>query len=348
MNIRQATDRDQEKWDNFVTSHSASTPYHLLAWTKAVRNAYGFKSFNLMAEEGKRLVGIFPLTMLKIPCKRPELVALPYCDIGSLLTTSLEAEAALLEDAIAIAGIHNASALDIRGEISFDPAKIAAYPMQKTTNKVRMLLHLPVSSTVLWQGFKAKLRSQVKKAEKNGLTFQFGNEKTDDFYTVFSTNMRDLGSPVHAKKWFEEIVGQYADKAKVGLVSYQEKVIGAGIILRVGDKISIPWASTLRTHNRFGPNMLLYWKFLEYAADNGCTTFDFGRSTPEEGTYNFKGQWGAKPQPLIWHKIILDGMAQKTQTGSTQHRAIAEKIWRKFPLVLANILGPAVRKYISL
>jgi hypothetical protein len=52
--------------------------------------------------------------------------------------------------------------------------------------------------------------------------------------------------------------------------------------------------------------MLLYWTKLEYACDNGNKTFDFGRSTPGEGTYRFKPQWGAKPQPLHWQYISLN------------------------------------------
>jgi FemAB-related protein (PEP-CTERM system-associated) len=349
MNIRQATEADQQRWDTFVGKQTASTPYHLFAWTKAVQNAYGFKSFNLIAEENSnQLLGIFPITLLKIPFKRPEFVALPYCDIGSLLASSAEAETALLEEALAIAATCNASAIDIRGDINVVPSKIHGYALQESSNKVRMLLNLPDSSTELWQGFKAKLRSQVRKAEKNGLTFQFANDKIDDFYTVFSTNMRDLGSPVHSKKWFEEIIGQFGGNAKLGLVYDHDKTVGAGITLRAGRTISIPWASTLRTHNHLSPNMLLYWKFLENAADNNCATFDFGRSTPDEGTYHFKRQWGATAKPLTWYSLILDGAAQKTQSKSMNHREMAEKIWQKFPLALANVLGPAIRKYISL
>jgi len=348
MNIRQATDSDRDNWDNFVNKHSNSTPYHLFAWTKAVKNAYGFGSINLIAEEADRLVGIFPMTMLKTPFKRPTFVALPYCDIGSLLTISSEAQAALLEEACAIAKANNASTLDIRGEINPALIESQGYHIQESSNKGRMLLRLPASSTELWQGFKAKLRSQIRKAEKNGLTFQFTNEELDDFYAVFCINMRDLGSPVHSKKWFTEIIRQYADRAQVGLVYFQGKVIGGGIILRVGDNISIPWASTLRTHNHFSPNMLLYWKFLEYAADNGCATFDFGRSTPGEGTYKFKAQWGAEPAPLKWQSINFSAVTRTNQSAPSNYRQIAEKIWQRFPLGLANVLGPAIRKYINL
>jgi hypothetical protein len=49
------------------------------------------------------------------------------------------------------------------------------------------------------------------------------------------------------------------------------------------------------------------WSMLEGAAARGCTTFDFGRSTPNEGTYKFKEQWGASPVPLYWEYGLLGG-----------------------------------------
>ena len=49
--------------------------------------------------------------------------------------------------------------------------------------------------------------------------------------------------------------------------------------------------------------MLLYWTFLAFAADNGYGQFDFGRSTPGEGTYRFKSQWGAEPHQLYWYEV---------------------------------------------
>ncbi len=49
-------------------------------------------------------------------------------------------------------------------------------------SKVRMLLSLPDSSDELMKGFKAKLRSQVKKPMKDGLTTELGGtELMDEF-----------------------------------------------------------------------------------------------------------------------------------------------------------------------
>ena len=100
--------------------------------------------------------------------------------------------------------------------------------------------------------------------------------------------------------------------------------------------------------------MLLYWNILKYCADCGIELFDFGRSTPHEGTYRFKAQWGAKEKQLYWYDILLknDNDADRTMT---QHRFAHHKlknyfiyVWRNLPIRITNYIGPKLRKYISL
>ena len=94
--------------------------------------------------------------------------------------------------------------------------------------------------------------------------------------------------------------------------------------------------------------MLLYWNFLKFAADNGYKQFDFGRSTPDEGTYKFKAQWGAKPKTLYWHYIMLNKNDFENSESNSSHRDRVVKLWQKLPLGVANLIGPAIRKHISL
>ena len=94
--------------------------------------------------------------------------------------------------------------------------------------------------------------------------------------------------------------------------------------------------------------MLLYWTVLEYAADNGHAFFDFGRSTPGGGTYRFKEQWGAKPAPLFWHNISPDGSAVEENTIDKSKFDKAVQYWQKLPVPVTKLVGPRIRKYISL
>ena len=161
--------------------------------------------------------------------------------------------------------------------------------------------------------------------------------------------MRDLGSPVHSKKWFEQILANYQDNIIIANVYKDDIVVGAGIVLINGKSCSIPWASTNADYNRLAPNMLLYWSLLSYVADNGFSTFDFGRSTPGEGTYKFKQQWGAEPVALDWQTFQQGQCLPEEAAGSKgKLREIVETCWKKLPVNTSVMIGPAIRKYISL
>ena len=219
-----------------------------------------------------------------------------------------------------------------------------------------MVLPLPENSVVLMAGFKSKLRSQIRKAEKNGLTYLIANEQKqiDDFYQIFAINMRKLGSPVHSKKWFECLFNHYAQHVILSVVYSDNIPVGAGIVLRTANKVAIPWASTVAEYNNLSPNMMLYWSLLEHVSDLGCSEFDFGRSTYDEGTYKFKRQWGAEPIPLAWSNLMPNlfknnnPVAEKSSNSVSQIRSIVEGTWAKLPLSLTTTLGPKIRKHISL
>lgn len=339
---------DKERWDSYVERHPDASPYHLFAWKEAVEKAYGHEGYYLIAESNKSICGVLPVVHMKLPFMYNQMVALPFCDYGKSLVENNASYDQLIDKIISIAKNLNCELIEVRSQKEYSSMQ-DDMPIDRHFDKCRMILNLPESSDLLLSSFKSKLRSQVRKSEKNGLTFRWGHEgDLDSFYSVFSKNMLDMGSPVHSKKWFSEIIRCYGDNCRMGVVDISGETVGVGIILIVGDKVSIPWASTLREYNRYSPNMLLYWNFLKFASDNGFSVFDFGRSSIGSGTYKFKAQWGSKPVELDWYDINISGESRKDKSGNSSKRDIAARIWSKMPLQLANTMGPVIRRYISL
>jgi len=345
-----ATDTERPQWDRFVQSRTNCSPYHLFGWGTAISQAYGHPFFPLIARRGGRIVGVLPLVHLRLPFLFSKLVALPFCDIGNCLSEDRKVEERLLHEAVAIGGRLNADDILLRGPLHSGDMAAGRFTTEPGFDKVRMLLELPSSSEAIFAGLKSKVRSQVRKAEKNGVIFRWAaQEGVEDFYRVFCVNMRDLGSPVHSKRLFTAVMDQFGDNARIGLAEYEGKCIGAGLILSTRHQTTIPWASTLRQYNRLNPNMLLYWNFLKFAADHGKKTFDFGRSTENEGTFSFKKQWGARPVPLLWYSwSVGEVRTSKENIHRQSHRSRLAAIWQKMPVPLANALGPPLRKYIHL
>ena len=336
---------DQIEIDYFLSNTQFSVPYQHLQWLLAIHKAYGHLYEYLLARINDKLVGVLPITIFRNISGKKQLCSLPFCDVGGVVADNDTVKDKLIQFALNRADQLQAMPLQLRQRLTEEPPNV-----DMTGRKVSMLLDLPESSEVLLTGFKSKLRSQIKKAEKNGLLFDFANDKKsiEDFFYVFCRNMHLLGSPTHSIKWFQALREMYQDDLLVGRVWFEEKIVGAGILLFSGSNVSIPWASTLRDYNRLAPNMLLYWNLLRVSCDRGCEQFDFGRSTYGEGTYKFKKQWGARPVLLDWQTLDKRGVVVEMSSSKSHVRDMAEAVWKKLPLSVVNIIGPRLRRHISL
>ncbi|GLR70926.1 FemAB family XrtA/PEP-CTERM system-associated protein [Agaribacter marinus] len=340
----------REHWDEYVSTQPSATPYHLFAWGEAVERAYGFKCHRFAVTENRQYVGILPVVEMRTMTGKKHFCALPYCDVGAHISNS-DAIALTLKDALFKAA-KKLAITDI--ELRASEYELLTLDAVRPGEKVRMQLSLPDSEDALMAQFKSKLRSQIRKAEKNGLTYKTiqCNESNDghvsDFYDIIAKNMRALGSPVHAKQWYQAICSKYGKNAYIALVYSEDVAVGAAIVLKAGNKASIPWASTLADYNRLAPNMLLYWAVLSEATKQEIAIFDFGRSTVSEGTYNFKKQWGCQPMRLDWQSFENEEQCVTAHVNKSKSRERIENVWRKLPLQMTNFLGPKIRKHISL
>jgi len=92
---------------------------------------------------------------------------------------------------------------------------------------------------------------------------------------------------------------------------------------------------------------LLYWEAIRWGCDSQFVTFDFGRSTKGEGTYKFKMQWGSVEEPLHWQRFSATVQNGTVQTEKDKYAWVAS-LWSHLPVPVTKIIGPWIRKQVSL
>ena len=210
-----------------------------------------------------------------------------------------------------------------------------------------MRLRLEASGDLQWQALDRKLRNQVRKAEQHRLAVEVGGaEQLPHFHEVFARNMRDLGYAGLWMKFFEEVLTTFPDSTRVFVVTLDGRAVSASIVHWHRDIIEVPWASSIRDFNSTCANVLMYWHMLRFAVERGFRTFDFGRSTPGEGTFHFKRQWGAEPEPLVWEYWTADDRPAPNLSPTNPKFALAIKAWRQLPVRVATTLGPFIVRHI--
>jgi len=329
-------ERDERVWTDYVGSHSESTGYHEWAWRNVLERSFGYQSIYFSAWRGDQIVGVLPAVFMDSWLFGRALISLPYLNYGGILADDSASALRLFEQAIEYARGQRCRHVELRHV----EQRFAGYPSKQ--HKVTMLLPLREPSA-LWDGFDRKVRNQVRKAQKSNLVYQCGGgELLDRFYEVFSRNMRDLGTPVYSRKFFAEILRAFPERARVHLVDHEGAPVAAGLTFETRGTVEIPWASSVREFNHLCTNHLLYWSILESAAARGCATFDFGRSTPNEGTYKFKEQWGAKAVPLCWEYGLIDAATLPNTSPANPKFKLAFSLWKKLPIPVANRVGPMI------
>lgn len=339
--IRSTTDPDGA-WRRVVDEVSQSNLAHAPEWFSVIRNAYGHEALYLSAEDTDGRTGVLPAFVVRRPFVGPVVASMPFLDAGGPCTSSAALAHVLVERLVAEARRVSARAVELR---CTERLALAAQPME---NKVTLTLALPADSDRLWRQLDANIRRKVRKAERSGLSVEFGGaENLAAFYDVFAARMRDLGSPVHAPGFLRAVLDSFGDRARIALIRKGSTPVGGLVALAFKDTVAVPWVSCLKDYFSVYANMLLYWETLRTACVEGFRRFDFGRSTRNSGTYEFKRHWGAVEEPLFWYTIPVAPRRHATIAGATRGADLAVRVWQRLPLAVTRSLGPRIRKYLT-
>ena len=330
---------DPAAWDTFVGRAELSSFCHLAGWRGILSDVLGAEClYRVATDENGAYLGVLPLVRVKSRLFGHYLVSVPFLNQGGPLG-SLEARRCLAEDAVHEARRSRADLLELRTRES------EGLELSVSARKITVKLPLGSDPDSLFKSFPSKLRSQIRRPLKEGLTTRFGPEQREPFYAVFARTMRDLGTPVLPRAFFDRIAAAFPDVVVFGVVYRGDQPLAAGCGFVWREEFELTWAGALRESRPLAANMLLYWSFMEQMIARRVRTFDFGRCTAGSGTHQFKRQWGGADVTLPWCQYAANGVAA---LPSPQYPAFSwgPRLWRRLPLSVANRLGPRLVRFI--
>jgi FemAB-related protein (PEP-CTERM system-associated) len=328
------------EWDAYVRFAERGTPCHLHGWKGVIERVLDHECMYLAARSSDgRIAGVLPLVRVSSHLFGSYLVSMPFLNDGGPLG-STAAIRVLVARAVEIARSRGVQLLELR---SRHPLPVDLPVSHRKITVVRALS--PGNPGQVWDSLKPKLRSQIRRPQKEGISVRFGLDQVGPFFRVFSQHMRDLGTPTQPRGLFEALAETFPRDVWFGCAYHNGRPVAAGCGLRSRDEFEMTWASSLSSYNALAPNMLLYWAFIERAASEGLGAFNFGRCTPGSGTHRFKQQWGGLDQALWWYQ---HGAGQRAATPSPHDKKYSwgPRMWKRLPLPIANAIGPRVVRLI--
>ncbi len=307
-------------------------------WLDVLRQGFGHEPKPIEVRRHGKVVGLLPLVLVRSRLFGRFLVSLPYLNTAGIVAADGGIASELIDQAVELANKLDVRYLELRHEVPCDHPCLTAV----NTSKKHLRLGLPSDAEQLWKQFDAKVRNQLRKGDKQGLSVHWGShDLLSEFYDVFARNMRDLGTPVYGRPLFTEILRTFPEQAELCVVRREGTPLAAALLIHRKYKSEVPSAASVRRFSSTNANMWMYRHLLERAIERKSEVFDFGRSTVDSNTYRFKTQWGAKPYSAVWQYYVRRGTIGDMRPENSRY-GLAVQMWKRLPVSLTRALGPFI------
>jgi len=307
LSVRELDDTRVGEWDRFVEQCPNATFFHLTGWRRVIERSFGHRSFYLYAERAGAIEGVLPLFHVKSALFGKALISLPFCVYGGPATMDDEARNALDRAARDLA-----DRLDV-GHVEYR--------------------HL-------------EQRAMVRKGLKLGVR----SELDDDcarLHRVYSVSVRNLGTPVFPRRYFEELKRVFGDACEILVLTHQGAPVSGVMSFYFRDQVLPYYGGGTEQARVVAANDVMYWEVMRRACERGYRLFDFGRSKRGTGAFDFKKNWGFPVEPLHYQFVMRRGGKPPEINPLNPKFRIFVETWKRLPLGVANALGPHIVRYLG-
>ena len=331
--IEKLTPDYKEAWDKFVTKHTEGSFFHLSGWQRVIEQAYGHETYYLLAREDKRVLGVLPLGHIRSRLFGNALISNPFCVYGGAIADNksilTQLEAAAEQEAIN----RKVDYLELRNR----KATHTDWPVKELYVTFRK--KIDPNPEVNMKAIPRKQRAMVRKGIKAGLVSEV-HENVDTFFHIYSTSVRDHGTPVFPKRYFSILKDEFGKQCEVRVVSKKGQPISTVMSFYYRDEVLPYYGGGIREARLYKSFDFMYWDLMQTVCQQGINIFDYGRSKLGTGSYSFKKNWGFNPVPLQYQFRLINVNQLPDINPLNPKYQLFINIWKHIPLSVANFIGP--------
>ena len=342
MNIIRCDESHDADWNEYVRTSPHASFYHRAEWRSINERCFGHQTAYLAAVEDERIVGVLPLVRLKSMLFGNIACSLPFVNYGGPSGDTPEIEDQLMQAASKVGDEWRVDYVEIRNRHQL------VSDLPSSDHKVSLTVDLNPNSEALFNAFAGDHRREIRKGLKNGYVAKFGgSDLIDDFYMVMSQSWRDMGTPIFAKTYIQEICAAFPTDIRICVVYDQNGAPAATAFDGLhGSTVEGMWLGILGEHKRRGVGYVLYWELIKHACESGFARHHLGRSTANSGPEQFKKKWNARTTQLYWYYLLRKQRVLPQVNVDNPKYQLIIAAWRKLPVGLTNRLGPMISRSI--
>lgn len=335
-------------WDAFVNSCEEATFFHRAGWKSVIEQAFGHRCYYLYAvdpQAPEQLLGVLPLVEVKSLLFGHSLVSTPFCVYGGVVADDPNVGQQLIAEAQRLAEELQVDYLELRHR----EAKTDGWLCKSAHATFRKPLDADDEANML--AMKRKQRAVIRQAIQNEHQTEL-DASLDTFYDLYSNSVRNLGTPVFAKKFFRLLQSEFGDDCEVLTIHHEGKPTSTLMSFFHRNEVLPYYAGSLMESRQLKSMDFMYWDQMCRAnssrrnGDNELI-YDFGRSKVDSGPYNYKRHWGFEPQPLCYEYYLVKATELPDLNPHNPKYKFFINAWKKLPLKVSQWLGPHLSKYLG-
>ena len=325
-------------WDAFVESCPAATFFHRAGWRRVLEEALGHPTHYLYAEHDGAITGVLPLGHVKSLLFGNALISAPFCVYGGVAALDEGSAQALIGAACDLAERLGVDYLELRHRERRVPPWPCKDSLYVTFRKAMGPDH---EANLL--AIPRKQRAMVRKGIKHQLTSAV-DPGVERFFPIYADNVRRLGTPVFARRYFAMLCETFGSDCDVITVSHGDTPVSSVLNFYFRDEV-LPYYGGGSAHARTVAGYdFLYWEVMRRACDRGYRLFDFGRSKRGTGAFSFKKNWGFEPEPLYYeYHLARAKQIPEINPLNPKYRLFIQG-WKRLPTPVANLMGPWISR----
>jgi len=325
---------EREEWDHYVRATPGGTFFHLIGWKEVLEQTFGFRAHYLAARRAGDLVGVLPLFELRSPLGKVTLLSLPFAVEGGVCAADEEARSALESAALALQAERRAQHVELRDGLE----GVGFHVRQGLFYRFRRPLAATDEENMA--AIPRKQRRMIRVGQQSGLVARTGSSDLDVFYDLYARSVRNLGTPVFPRRYFQRFLEQFPHDCELLTVWHERTPVAAVMSFYFNDTVLPYYAGSRREYFRYAVNDFMYWELMRQACARGARCFDFGRSKKGTGAYDFKSHWGFEPEPLRYRVACNGNQPVPERSMSSGSVQLLRRAWQHLPLPVTKVLGP--------
>lgn len=329
-------DAEVARWNEFVEAYPDATFFHLAEWREVIQRTFGHRAYYFYATENGQVTGILPLMHVRSRLFGNSLSSTPFCVYGGVVATTAASQKALEDEAVRLAEQLKVDFLEFRNR-----------ERQQTWDEKSLYVtfrkEISQDHDENMKAIPRKQRAMVRKGIQAGLVSEIDTD-TDRFFPAYAESVRNLGTPVFGKRYFQNLKDVFGERCEILIVTHENQTVCAVMNFYFRDEVLPYYGGGGHIARNYKGNDFMYWEVMRRAAERGVRIFDYGRSKEGTGSYSFKKNWGFEPVPLHYQYHLVKAAAiPDVNPMNPKYRYFIEG-WKRLPVGIANRMGPLLAR----